>query len=74
MFKYVVHVMLIYKYSTLLVNTNPIHLLNKSRILNPNMTCLLNELVMLTHLLDFYQNEKKNTNFSFNPINLNYKR
>ena len=74
MFKYVVHVMLIHKYSTLLVNTNPIHLLNKSRILNPNMTCLLNELVLLTHLLDFYQNEKKNTNFSFNPINLNYKR
>ena len=63
-----------HKYSIILVNTNLIHLLNGPGFLNSNMTCLLNGLVMSTHLSDFYQSEKKNTNFSFNPINLNYKR
>ena len=41
----------------------------------PNMTCLLNGLIVSTHLSDFYQSEnKKNTNFSSNPIDLDYKR
>ena len=29
---------------------------------------------MLTHLLDFIKAKKKKTNFSFNPIDLNYEK
>ena len=49
--------MSIHEYSTLWDNTNLTRLLNVSRFLNPDMACLLNELVVLTHLLDFIKVE-----------------
>ena len=52
--------------STIWVNTNPTHLLNRFKFLNSNTTCLLNRLVVLTCLSDFVKVKKKyiNTNFS----------
>ena len=53
-----------------------IHTLKESILFNPNMMCLLNELVVLTHLLNFIKvkKKKKNTNFSTSPIDLNYEK
>ena len=49
---------LINKYLTICVNTNPIHILNRSRLVNPNTTFLLNGFVMSTHLSDFIKAKK----------------
>ena len=84
MFTYRVRVISTNEYLTILVNTNLTRLLNGSGFLNPRMTCLLNGSVMLTrllpikkkmltHLLDFIK-AKQNTNFSINPIDLNYEK
>ena len=68
-----------HKYSTIWVDTNPTHLLNELKFYNPNMACLLNRLVMSTHLSNFIKAKKKTkkqnkTNFSINLIYLNYKK
>ena len=52
------------EYSIVWVNTNQTRLLNKSRFLNPNITCLLNGLVVLIHLYDFIEAKQNYTNFS----------
>ena len=51
-------VMSINEFSTIWVNTNLTHLLNESRFLNPNTTCLLNGLVVSTNLSDFIKVKK----------------
>ena len=48
-----------YKYLTIYVNTNPTCLLNELRFLNPNMTHLLNGLVVSIYLSDFIKIKKK---------------
>ena len=63
--------MSIYEYLTIWVNTNPMCLLNGLRFLNPNMTHLLNGLVVSTCLLDFIKTRKKN---SINQIDMNYEK
>ena len=65
--------MSIYEYLTRWVNNNPTHLLNESRFLNPNMTCLSNDSLVLIRLSDFIK-QKKITNFSINQIDLNYEK
>ena len=63
--------------STIWVNTNPTHLLNGSRFINPNTTCLLKKLVMLTRFSDFIKAKKKKKNiyiYNINQIDLNYKK
>ena len=52
------------KYSTIWVNIKLTRLLNGSRFLNPNTTCLLNQLVVSTRLSDFVETKQKYTNFS----------
>ena len=56
--------MLINEYLTIWVNIKPTRLLNGSRFLNLNTTCLLNELIVSTHLSDFIEMKQKYTNFS----------
>ena len=51
-----------------------IHTLKELILFNPNMKCLLNRLVVLTHLLNFIKVKKKKTNFSTSPIDLNYEK
>ena len=46
-------VLLTYKYLTICVNINLIRLLNTSRFINPNKTCLLNRSIVSTRLSDF---------------------
>lgn len=48
-----VHIMSTHEYSTISVNTNLIRLLNGSRFLDSNTTCLLNGLVMSNRLSNF---------------------
>jgi len=48
-----------YKYLTMWVNNNPTHLLNRLKFFNLNMTCLLNGLVMSTHLSNFIKAKEK---------------
>ena len=48
-----------HEYPTIWVNTNPTCLLNGLRFLNPNMTYLLNGLVVSTCLSNFIKMKKK---------------
>ena len=52
------HVMSTYAYLTICVNINLIHLLNTSRFINPNTTCLLNRSIVSTRLFDFIKGKK----------------
>ena len=60
MFACWVRVMSTNEYLTIWVNINQIHLLNESRFLNPNTTCLLNGSIVSTHLSDFIKEKKNN--------------
>ena len=59
MFAYRVYIMLTYEYPIIWVNTNSICLLNGLRFFNPNMTHLLNGLIVSTYLSDFIKMKKK---------------
>ena len=50
--------MSIYEYLTIWVNNNPTHLLNGSRFLNPNITCLSNDSLALIRLSNFIKPKK----------------
>ena len=59
MFACRVHVVSTHKYPTIWININPTCLLNGSKFLKPNMTHLLNGLVMSTCLLNVIKMKKK---------------
>ena len=52
-------VMSTYEYLTICVNINLIRLLNTSRFINPNTTCLLNRSIVSIYLLYFIKMKKK---------------
>ena len=54
-----VRVVSTHEYLTIWVNTNPTCLLNGSRLLNPNMTRLLNGLIVSTYLSEFIKMKRK---------------
>ena len=72
MFACQVRIMSTREYLTIWVNTNPTCLLNEG-FLDPNMTCLLNMLVMSTHLSNFMKTDFFFF-FSINLIDLNYEK
>ena len=50
---------LLNEYLIIWVNTSSTSLSNRSRFLNPDMTCLLNESIMSTRLSNFIKAKKK---------------
>ena len=62
---------------TMYVNTNLTHLLNELGFLNPNNDIFIKRVNCVNPLIRFYQSkqkQKKNTNFSINPIDFNYEK
>ena len=70
MFACQVRVVSTHKYPAIWVNTNPTCSLNELRFLNPNMTHLLNGLVISTCLSDFIQKKK----IIINQIDMDYEK
>ena len=63
-----------YEYSTIWINTNSTHLLNKLKFINPNTTFLLNRVVVSTYLSDFIKLKKNVQILVYNQIDVNYKK
>ena len=63
------------EYLTIWVNTRRTHLLNGLRFFNLGTTCLLNGLVISTHLSDFIKaKKKKKKKSSINQIDPDYEK